>query len=204
MSAEDHENTPTADSADENTERCSGVEVAAQDLQPSAEMAPRRRQVKWPTTLAFGVLPAAAVILGALAGFLKWQDSSHREAQAAAAESVAVARDTTAAMLTYKADTVDQDLNAVRDRLSGSFLDDYAKLVNEVVIPGAKEKKISAVAQAPAAASVSATPAHAVALVFVDQTVTIGNGAPTSSASSVRVTLDKVDGRWLVSGFDPV
>lgn len=204
MSAQAHDNTAAEDAVDENTERCTGDEVVAQDLLPSAEVAPRRRQVKWPTVLAFGVLPASAVILGALAGFLKWQDSSHREAQAAAAESVAIARDTTAAILTYKADTVEQDLNAVRDRLSGSFLDAYAKLIDGVVIPGAREKKISAAAQVPAAASVSATPAHAVALVFVDQTVTIGNGAPTSSASSVRVTLDKVDGRWLVAGFDPV
>jgi Mce-associated membrane protein len=43
-----------------------------------------------------------------------------------------------------------------------------------------------------------------VVLLFVDQTVTVGQGAPTNTASSVRVTLDKVDGRWLISQFDPV
>jgi Mce-associated membrane protein len=43
-----------------------------------------------------------------------------------------------------------------------------------------------------------------VVLAFVDQTTTIGNDAPTDTASSVRVTLDKVDSRWLISGFDPV
>ena len=59
-------------------------------------------------------------------------------------------------------------------------------------------------AQVSAAASVSATAHHAVALVFVDQTVTIDGGAPSGTASSVRVTLDQVDDRWLVSGFDPV
>jgi Mce-associated membrane protein len=32
----------------------------------------------------------------------------------------------------------------------------------------------------------------------------VGQDAPTNSASSVRVTLDKIDGRWLISGFDPV
>jgi Mce-associated membrane protein len=41
-------------------------------------------------------------------------------------------------------------------------------------------------------------------LVFADQTTTIGNDAPTQSTSSVRVGLDKVGGRWLVSQFDPV
>ena len=115
-----------------------------------------------------------------------------------------MARDTTAAILSYQADTAERDLNAARDRLTGSFLDEYTKLINEVVIPGAKEKKISAVATVPAGGSVSATPDQAVALVFIDQTVTVGGSAPTNTASSVRVTLDRVDGRWLVSGFEPV
>ncbi|EUA23488.1 hypothetical protein I553_5098 [Mycobacterium xenopi 4042] len=39
---------------------------------------------------------------------------------------------------------------------------------------------------------------------FVDQTVTVGNDAPTDTASTVRVTLDKVGGHWLISGFDPI
>jgi Mce-associated membrane protein len=32
----------------------------------------------------------------------------------------------------------------------------------------------------------------------------MGNAAPTNTASSVRVTLDKIDGRWLISQFDPI
>jgi Mce-associated membrane protein len=73
-----------------------------------------------------------------------------------------------------------------------------------VVIPGAKQKQISAVATVPAAASTSATPTHAVVLLMVNQTVIVGQDAPTNTASSVRVTLDKVDGRWLISHFEPV
>ena len=117
---------------------------------------------------------------------------------------MAAAGDATAAILSYNAATVEKDLNAARDRLTGSFLDSYTELINDVVIPGAKEQKINVQARVSAAASVSAKPKHAVALVFVDQTTTVGTGAPTNSASSVRVTLDKVEGRWLVSGFDPV
>jgi Mce-associated membrane protein len=60
------------------------------------------------------------------------------------------------------------------------------------------------VATIPAAASTSATATHAGVLLFVNQTVIVGQAAPTSTASSVRVTLDKVDGRWLISQFDPV
>jgi hypothetical protein len=77
-------------------------------------------------------------------------------------------------------------------------------LVHDVVIPGALQKGVSAVATVPAAASVSATENRAVVIVFVDQTTTIGNQPPTDTASSVKVALDKVDSRWLVSDFTPV
>ena len=70
--------------------------------------------------------------------------------------------------------------------------------------PGAKQKHISTMATVPSAASVSATENHAVVLVFINQTTTIGNDTPTGSTSSVRVTLDKVHERWLISQFDPV
>jgi Mce-associated membrane protein len=34
--------------------------------------------------------------------------------------------------------------------------------------------------------------------------VTVGTGAPTDTASSVKVTLDKIGDRWLISDFQPV
>jgi Mce-associated membrane protein len=107
-------------------------------------------------------------------------------------------------MLSYKPDTVDKDLNAARDRLTGNFRDAYTQLTHDVVIPGSRQKKISTVANVAAAASLSATQIRAVVLLFIDQTTTIGNDPPTNSASSVRVTLDKVGDRWMVSDFTPV
>lgn len=159
--------------------------------------------------VAFGVLPAVVVALGTGAGVLGWQESSEREVRAARVESVAVARDSTVAMLSYRAETVEQDLRSARDRLTGTFLNSFTDLIDTVVIPGAKEKQISSTARVSAVASVSATAKRAVALVFVDQVVTVGanapdSGNPTGTASSVRITLDKVGDRWLVSGFDPV
>jgi Mce-associated membrane protein len=107
-------------------------------------------------------------------------------------------------MLSYQPATVDAQLNSARDLLTGSFKGSYTSLINDVVIPGAKQQQISAVATVPRAASVSAEPNHAVVLVFVNQTVVVGTDAPTNTASSVRVTLDKHGDKWLISKFQPV
>jgi len=117
---------------------------------------------------------------------------------------VQAARDITIALLSYTPDQVEQQLGDARNLLTGEFRDSYTSLTNDVVIPGAREKQISAVASVPAAASVSATATEAVVLVFVNQTVIVGQDAPTDTASSVRVTLEKVGDSWLISKFDPV
>jgi Mce-associated membrane protein len=163
-----------------------------------------RRRVSWSRVLAFGVLPTVALVLAMAAGFFRWQDSSVRDADVARVESVQAAKDSTTALLSYKPESVEQRLGAARDRLTGDFRDSYTSLIHDVVIPGAKQKQISAVATVPAAASASASLNRAVVLVFVNQSVIVGNDAPTETASSVKVTLDKVGGHWLISGFDPV
>ena len=154
--------------------------------------------------LAYGLLPGLALLLAVGAAYLKDQVGLASESGIARIESVAAAKESTIALLSYKSETVEKDLEAARDRTTGTFTDSYTQLTHDVVIPGAKQKHISAVAKVPAAASVSATPNHAVALLFVDQTVVVGPDQPTDTASSVRVTLDKIGGRWLISGFDPV
>jgi Mce-associated membrane protein len=163
-----------------------------------------KRRVDWSGVLARGVLPGVALVLAIAAGYLKWVDGSAHQADLARIASVQAASESTVALLSYKHDTVDDDVAAARQRLTGDFKDAYNSLTHDVVIPGAKQKQISTIATVPAAASVSATENQAVVLVLVDQTITMGNDAPTNSASSVKVTLDRIDGRWLISQFDPV
>jgi Mce-associated membrane protein len=193
----------TADSEDTG-ETAISDEAGAQDEAQQGEPATAKRRVSWPRVLAYGVLPGLALLLAAAGGFLKWQDSSARAAQLARIESVAAAKDSTIALLSYKSDTVEKDLEAAKSRLTGTFKDSYSQLINDVVIPGAKRGHISTTATVPAAASVSATANHAVTLLFVNQTAVVDKDPPQDTVSSVRVTLDKVAGRWLISGFDPV
>lgn len=187
------------------------IEALADDAAEGAEgvaegksKAKSARRVDYWRVVVFGLLPAMALILAGVAGYLKWQDSSMRASRVSTVESLAAAKDGTVAILSYQPDTAEKDLDAARDRLTGTFKDSYTQLTHDVVIPGAKQRHISAVATVPGVAGVSATANHAVALVFVNQTVVVGNDPPSSTASTVRVTLEKVNGRWLISGFDPI
>jgi Mce-associated membrane protein len=164
----------------------------------------RRAGIDWARVAAYGLLPALALILAIAAGYLKYVDNSVREDGTARTQSVQAATASTVAILSYTPDKVEQQLNDARNLLTGEFRDSYTSLIDGVVIPGAKQQQISAVATVPRAGSVSADPKHAVVLVFVNQTVVVGTGAPSSTASSVSVTLDKVGDKWLISEFTPV
>ena len=72
------------------------------------------------------------------------------------------------------------------------------------MIPGAKEKQITASAAVPAVAVESLTASTATLIVYINQTVTVGTEAPTGTASSVREPLQKVNGAWLIEKFDPI
>jgi Mce-associated membrane protein len=191
------EKADEVDKADEPTDTDDETSESAEPEKPE----PR---IQWARVFAFGVLPAVALLLALAAGYLKWMDNSVRNSDVARDESVQAAKDSTTALLSYKPETVEQQLGAARDLLTGDFRDSYTSLTNDVVIPGAKQKQIAAVATVPAVASVSANLNHAVVLVFVNQTVIVGQDAPTDTASSVRVTLDRIGDRWLISKFDPV
>jgi Mce-associated membrane protein len=191
------ENTPASDTDEEiESSPTTGTDPGVK----------RRIRVKlsWTRVLVFVILPVTAMGIGLAAAWLKWQVSTERLTELAGSEAVQAATDNTVAILSYTPDSVDKDLVAAEGRLTGTFKDAYIKLTRDVVIPGAKQQKISAEATVPAAALVSSSPTNAVVLLAVDQTIVIGNEAPSKTASGVRVTLEKSDGRWLISGFDPV
>jgi Mce-associated membrane protein len=189
------------------TDEAKPDEAKPDEAEPEAEEtdAPAgKRSINWGRVLAYGVLPGLVLLLALTAGYLKYVDNSVRNGDTARIESLQAAKDSTVALLSYQPDKVEKQLNDARSLLTGDFQNSYTSLINDVVIPGAKQKQISAVATVPAAASVSADPNKAVVLVFVNQTVVVGTDAPTDTASSVRVTLVKSGDKWLISDFQPV
>lgn len=151
----------------------------------------------------FWAIPTCVLVVAVGAAWLKWQVAESHTAVSASSTAVQAATEGAVALLSYQPDTVEQELVAVRDRLTGEFRNTFTSLTDDVVIPGAKEKRISSAAEVTAASSISATDRHVEVLLFVSQTTVIGDDPPTQTASSIKVGLDKVDERWLITDFTP-
>ncbi|MGH3634523.1 MAG: hypothetical protein ACRDTS_10590 [Mycobacterium sp.] len=206
VSADDADHQDDATTVNEIRQDGPGDYAQVRDPDETAggsKVPPQQRGRKWPKFVSFVVLPALALLLVGAAGYLKYLNGPADGADLARIQSVQAADEGTVAMLSYSPDNVDAALGAAANRLTGSFRDSYTSLIHDVVIPGAREKRISATAKVAAAASVSATTNRAVVLVFVDQSATVGTDAPTQTASVVEVSLEKVGDRWLISAFDP-
>jgi Mce-associated membrane protein len=109
------------------------------------------------------------------------------------------------AMLTYKPDTYKQDFDAARSHLTGDFLNSYNKLVNDVLTPAARDRKVTTTAQVVGAATSELHPNSAVVMLFVNQaTVSQDRPDPAMDALTVLVSLTKVDGKWLINKFQPI
>ncbi|MDT5347754.1 MAG: Mce-associated rane protein [Mycobacterium sp.] len=164
----------------------------------------RARRATWWTLIVGLVLAIAAT--AALGGWQAVKGRKLDNAVSAAARQTVLdtSRSTAVKLLSYKPDTVEADLNAAASLLTGNFRESYSKLTHDVVIPGAKQKNITAVAQVPAAGVESLTTDKASTIVFVNQTVTVPPDAPTNTASSIRVGLRKINGAWFIDAFDPI
>ncbi len=174
--------------------------VSADGATKLGQARPKAQQV---ACVVFGVFAAALVALTVTQYAHDYR--SDRETAQIETSAQDIAQNATVALLSYQAATADKDLAAASSKLTGSFKDYYDKYTNDVVIPTAREKAVDTHAQSVGAAVVSADSRQAVVLVFVNQvTTTAQDPQPSAMASTVRVQLSNVGGRWLVSGFDPI
>ncbi|STZ88479.1 MCE associated membrane protein [Mycolicibacterium fortuitum] len=149
------------------------------------------------------VLAVIALVLAVASGVLRWLTVTQAESDTARVESVEAAKEITAEMLSYETDTVEQQLTAARDRMTGKFLGTYTAMINEV-IPAAQAQRIAAVADVLEVGTVKAEPDRAELVLFVNQSVQVGDHMPEKTPSVARVTMVKDGDRWLLSEYEPV
>lgn len=152
---------------------------------------------------SLGVL---AVLLAACAAMLSVTvDDAQARVSAQTRDDVAqAAAETSAALLTYTPDTVAADQYAAGERLTGDFRARYGQFTDTVVVPTSRTNRVTSTATVTATGVSSVDGDDAEALVFLTQ-VTSTDAAPDPVTTKVgaRVDLTRIDGRWLVSDFEP-
>ena len=201
---------PEIDVTDGDEPTATGTEADAIEAQASTK--PKREVVggarrgarkQW-AAIALALALVAAAALASWMFFFVYQPD--RETDDAAAQSaIKAASDGTVALLSYSPESLDKDFATAKSKLTGSFLSYYTQFTEQIVAPAAKQKSVKTQASVVRAALSEIHPDTAVVLVFINQT-TESKDRPDASFinSAVRVTMQKIDGGWLISSFDPV
>jgi Mce-associated membrane protein len=207
----DEKDVPEVDAAEGDEPASTAKESDAIEKQKSK--APPRRRIlggvgrgarrHWVAVALTVALVAAAALTGWMFVSVYQQDrGTDAEAMQSAIRS---ASDGTVALLSYSPDSLDKDFATAKSKLTGSFLSYYTQFTEQIVAPAAKQKAVKTQAAVVRAAVSEIRPDKAVVLVFINQT-TQSKDRPDASFinSAVRVTMQRIDGGWLISSFDPV
>jgi Mce-associated membrane protein len=148
------------------------------------------------------LVTAAVTCLGAmLCGGLAWE-KLHREADGRAA--VSAAESAVPTLLSYNVARLDEDLAAGAALTTGPFAREYVSLVDSVLRPAGATKQVVTSASVSGAAVVSNDGDGVVVLIFIDrQSTSVSHPVPQIDAAALRVTMQRVDGRWLIAGLVP-
>jgi Mce-associated membrane protein len=172
-------------------------------LQPSEASRPsHRRAPLWLVAALAVVVLAAAALDGWL--LLSKSDSGSKTQREQALSS---AKSAVPVILSYRYNQFDGDVSAAKAQLTGRASTDYVQAMAKTVKPTAT--KVHAVVQAQTDAagveSVAAGGKQVTVVVFGEQKVTNTSlTAPRTDLFRVRVTMDRVGGRWLISKFDQI
>jgi Mce-associated membrane protein len=188
------------------------VDEAAVATETDTESTPQesvvRRSVRGVRSKLGVILLAAGLVASAgVAAWLYFNQYRPDQATDAAASQVALdaAKTGTVALLSYSPESLDKDFAAAKSHLTGDFLSYYTQFTEQIVTPAAQQKAVKTTASVVRAAVSELRPHSAVVLVFVNQNTTSKENPDGAFAvSSVKVSLTKIDGTWLISSFDPV
>jgi len=153
------------------------------------------------------VLVVLLLISGGVATWLYFEQyRPDQQTDAGVARSVVnAASDGTTAVLSYSADSLDQDFATARSHLAGDFLSYFDQFSQHTVAPMARQKSMKTKAKVTGAAVSELRPDSAAVLVFVDQVTTTKDGAqPSVAVSSILVRMSRINGKWLITKFTPV
>lgn len=189
----------------EGTEIDSAAAESAVDtpVEPGSDTKRTRTVRRLIPVLLAVLLVASAIFAGT--GYFLWYRADQRANTASADVVLTAAKDGAVAMLSYAPETMDKDFATAKSHLTGDFLDYYTKFTQSVVTPAVKQKSVKTQATIARAAVAELHRDSAMVLAFINQ-VTVSKENPDGSfaASSVKISMQNVNGKWLISAFDPI
>ena len=139
---------------------------------------------------------------GVAAGILDTQTSNNTSTQQERDAAVAAAKTEIPQVLSYNYKTLSADLARASADTTGQFSGQFGVLASQLIGPNAKKQQTVTKAAVPVAAAVDSSGNQVTVLVFVDQSTTSkAQPKAQTNASQLRVTMQKVNGRWLVEQF---
>lgn len=158
-----------------------------------------RRKRPWRQYLRRSILPLLLVASLAVSGFLGWRQWQDHQVKVAGEEAQQAAIAYAQVLTSIDSNKVDENFRQVLDGATGEFKDMYTQSsvkLRQLLI----DNKATAHGVVVDSAIQSASTNKVVVLVFIDQTVT--NTAapdPRIDRSRIKMTMEKVDGRWRAS-----
>lgn len=147
-------------------------------------------------------LAALAAVLVVGTGVLAWLVRADRAVEQAREDGLEAAQAAAVELLSYDHRRIEEDIEEAERLGTGEFLEQY-QAATEGLVEQAESGSVVVRTTVQAASVQSASAERVEVLLFVDQTTTRTDlPEPRVEQNRVRLTLDDVDGRWLVSGLD--
>ena len=149
------------------------------------------------------VLALAALVLSGAVFYLLNQVNDARAADAAGDDAVQAARAHAQDLLSYDYRSLDSDFQRGLAATTGGFHTQYQQTTSRLVRPQATQQKVIVQAAVMNAGLISTDGDGASVLLFVDRVTTkAGQKKPTFNQDRVRMSMTKVNGKWLVAKLD--
>lgn len=159
----------------------------------------RRRGQRRPNLLLLVVLVAVVALL-LTASTLTLRARAAQRTERARTAALTAAESDAADLLSYDYRHLGRDFARARGELTGRFARDYRRTTKTVVRPTARQVKAVVTADVVASSVERASQNEVVVLLFVNQTTTSTRvDGPRVDLNRVRMTMRRVDRRWLVS-----
>jgi Mce-associated membrane protein len=155
----------------------------------------------WRITIVV-VLTLLVAASGVAAGILDTQTSNDTATQQERDAAAAAAKTEVPQILSYNYKTLSADLARASADTTGQFSGQFGVLAGQLIGPNATKQQTVTNATVPVAAAVDSSGNEVTVLVFVDQSTTSKQQPKAQkNASQLRVTMQKVKGRWLIEQF---